>query len=327
MPSCHFQPALVAALAFGFANVPLSSAAQTAPPAMPTIPPQSRVPLPVKPPPATRPSDQTIADPARQRETARANTSIVRNGIRIVNFDNPRQGDYRVRYIVRGVADNPASRIIVERKGKCGWTTTSFDGSRPERTADRYAKCRLDFASFSAAVAALAERPPAHRDYYELRVDKYDRAKEGWAQFIAQPVMMVVDGPGARVTRHRLAVLPNAPAPQAAGKVDDDGDGHAPFSAGGTDCDDNDGSRYPGNDEIPNDRDEDCDPRTIGTLDRDGDGFTDWRVSNPAFGGVRTPRRGRDCNDRDAEIHPNKPEDLGDGIDNNCDGAVDYYPD
>lgn len=45
--------------------------------------------------------------------------------------------------------------------------------------------------------------------------------------------------------------------------------------------------------------------------DRDGDGFGDL-----AEGGT-------DCNDADANIHPEAPEVCGDAVDNNCDGAID----
>lgn len=56
---------------------------------------------------------------------------------------------------------------------------------------------------------------------------------------------------------------------------DRDGDGHGAIHCGGDDCDDRDPNRYPGNTEICDARgiDEDCNPRTVGTLDNDGDGF------------------------------------------------------
>ena len=56
---------------------------------------------------------------------------------------------------------------------------------------------------------------------------------------------------------------------------DQDRDGFAARHCGGDDCDDRDPNRYPGNIEICDSRgiDEDCDPRTVGTVDIDGDGF------------------------------------------------------
>lgn len=56
---------------------------------------------------------------------------------------------------------------------------------------------------------------------------------------------------------------------------DKDGDGYAAMHCGGDDCDDNDPKRSPGNKEIcdSNGIDEDCNARTVGDLDLDGDGF------------------------------------------------------
>ena len=98
--------------------------------------------------------------------------------------------------------------------------------------------------------------------------------------------------------------------------TDADGDGAVDVRVGGTDCNDQDGRVYPGATEIPNDRDEDCDPATIGELDQDRDGFTDARVSNP--GGAS----GIDCDDNQAGINPNAQE-LPNRLDDNCDGIVD----
>lgn len=108
---------------------------------------------------------------------------------------------------------------------------------------------------------------------------------------------------------------------------DCDGDGHASIARGGDDCDDQDPRRYPGNVEIANDRDEDCDPTTIAGRDgdRDGDGFIDARVCNPDFS--PSARRGAticgtDCDDSQRWRHPGAAE-LPNGLDDDCDGEVD----
>lgn len=66
-----------------------------------------------------------------------------------------------------------------------------------------------------------------------------------------------------------------APGGDACRLGDLDGDGHVSVNCGGDDCDDADRNRFPGNHEVCDSRghDEDCDPRTSGSTDRDGDGY------------------------------------------------------
>lgn len=108
----------------------------------------------------------------------------------------------------------------------------------------------------------------------------------------------------------------DAADPTCGNPNDKDGDG---WLSNGGDCNDNDAKVNPGAKEICGDGiDNDCDTKAdafdtectqpSGDLDLDGDTFT--------------PNQG-DCNDHNAAVNPNAKENC-DGIDNNCDGVVDY---
>ena len=96
-----------------------------------------------------------------------------------------------------------------------------------------------------------------------------------------------------------------------------------------TDCDDNDGNNYPGNMEICDGQDNDCDgiiDEGAGTLyyvDSDGDGYGD---SNNSMVACSQPSgyvtNSADCDDNDSNNFPGNAETC-DGQDNNCDGIVD----
>ncbi|MFM7203875.1 MAG: MopE-related protein, partial [Myxococcota bacterium] len=134
---------------------------------------------------------------------------------------------------------------------------------------------------------------------------------------------------------------------------DADGDGYGdttqPLSSCGAsegyvfnqdDCDDLVASIHPNTAEACDGIDNDCDgladegiPLDRFYVDADGDAYGD--VSSPVDACAAPPgtvSNHNDCNDGNAEIHPNS-QDLCDGIDNDCDGALDedvvalYYTD
>jgi hypothetical protein len=97
--------------------------------------------------------------------------------------------------------------------------------------------------------------------------------------------------------------------------TDEDGDGFASAACGGDDCDDADATRYPGAVEICDGDDEDCDDATLGP-DRDGDGAPYAGCCNGAG------TCGSDCDDGRASVSASAIETCN-GLDDNCDGAVD----
>lgn len=124
--------------------------------------------------------------------------------------------------------------------------------------------------------------------------------------------------------------------PVDAGFVDTDSDGYgaeASLVCGGVDlsadCADQDAQIYPGAPERCNLIDDDCDSDVDEDLasawyaDDDGDDYGDAATSledcNPPAGWVADDT---DCDDGRADVYPDAPE-LCDGLDNDCDGAVD----
>jgi len=87
-----------------------------------------------------------------------------------------------------------------------------------------------------------------------------------------------------------------------------DGDG---FSAQAGDCDDNNPGVHPGAEEHSNGVDDDCDgiiDNHTPEYDDDGDGFNEYDG---------------DCDDYDPSAYPGATEVPGDGVDNDCNGAID----
>jgi len=97
---------------------------------------------------------------------------------------------------------------------------------------------------------------------------------------------------------------------------DMDGDGVPPVECGGTDCDDTDPNRFPGNAESCNGVDEDCDNTTLGS-DVDGDTFVSTFCCNGPS------NCGTDCDDSLDIVNPGAVEVCNGNIDDNCNGIGD----
>jgi len=137
-------------------------------------------------------------------------------------------------------------------------------------------------------------------------------------------LLVLVDGDTGTMSPAGAAVLNYQP--------DADGDGFLATRYGGDDCDDTDASVHPGADELCDGIDNNCD----GTVDEataidastwysdgDGDGYGDpdtaERSCTPAADLIST---GGDCDDTNASVHPGADE-VCNGIDDNCDSAID----
>lgn len=96
-----------------------------------------------------------------------------------------------------------------------------------------------------------------------------------------------------------------------------------------TDCDDTDGTIYPGAQEIADDGiDQNCDgsDATVWYYDGDGDDYGvtgDTRVSETPYSAYRASQGG-DCNDNNSGINPGETEIDGNTVDENCDGDAPY---
>lgn len=108
---------------------------------------------------------------------------------------------------------------------------------------------------------------------------------------------------------------------------DRDQDGFDSIECGGEDCDDDDENRFPGNTEICDEEhhDEDCQKKTFGERDEDGDGDPDDQCCNrdEETGELYC---GSDCDDGDPNKYTGNTETCDD-IDNDCDEVIDELPD
>ncbi len=112
---------------------------------------------------------------------------------------------------------------------------------------------------------------------------------------------------------------------------DADGDLVASVGSGGTDCDDLDPYQYPGAPEYCDGEDGDCDgvpdnnlplDMTEFFLDSDADSFGDPATGMQACSApLDHVLDDTDCNDSDFFVNPTRPDQIANGVDNNCDGV------
>ncbi|HVJ90158.1 MAG TPA: MopE-related protein [Labilithrix sp.] len=129
------------------------------------------------------------------------------------------------------------------------------------------------------------------------------RNKEEWENGNTRRVTITLRDAGGKLLSNAYSLEVGMVVPMR--PIDADQDGRNSEDTGGDDCDDRDRRRFPGNAEVADedDHDEDCNYKTFGFVDRDGDGFPDARSCN------FDPNEhvwycGNDCDDTNPAIYP-----------------------
>lgn len=153
--------------------------------------------------------------------------------------------------------------------------------------------------------------PDRQRLWEQLFNEEVERRRRAEEEAASQLVFIQT----AQARAHTIASA-SSPQPErdCDANPDADGDGIMDAACGGADCDDQNPDRYPGNTEIGNYVDEDCDPHTLGD-DGDGDGFISAFFCNG-------DNCGTDCDDAKFGVHPGAIEACN-YSDDDCDGHVD----